>query len=550
MHSFLDVLRIIKRNTYNKIADKEKHKRLMYYDGSVESLFTNSDIWNSSITVLYKEHNGDIAYFSKLYSRVKDDVDEIKLLINSFIDKCNNEYDRVIAYRFLMDLELMEPSDLKSYISVINNLKNPQMAYCLNIDIQSYVYRHKNVMYEGFYIDRRVLLKKIAQEFWGDRNTEFNNNNNNRIAISAKILEGEKSATANYIFDDALALLRQGKEIEIFVSGYFYYNDGDSYIKPKFPRDDVSSKYKEFHKKATGGKIYIHYPEGKTIEERFVNYIFSIQKYNPSAIIDYSGQQGFETAILTKMYPVLYIPTAGFAFNDFFHRFMCSDREMCLKENQKYHSITEDQIVEYDKPIRNKVALRQFQRKESGFDDEDFILVTVGVRIEFELEPECVDNICNIISNHKNIKWLIVSPNKHEYITSNYSMLIKQKKVIFWGVENDLVGLYGICNAYVNPNRTGGGASIAYAMHAGLPILMNYYASDALPYVGRDVLTNNYVEMADELDKLVNDSRYYKKRKKETLERANKYNVDNSVRQYLDAIKSMKKDIANGKIKV
>ena len=88
----------------------------------------------------------------------------------------------------------------------------------------------------------------------------------------------------------------------------------------------------------------------------------------------------------------------------------------------------------------------------------------------------------------------------------------------------------------MNPNRTGGGASIAYAMHMGLPILMNNYPSDALPYVGIENTTENYSGMAEKLEKFVNDNSYYQQWKEKTLQRANAYSTAHAISQYIDGI--------------
>mgnify|MGYP004639557925 FL=1 len=530
-------------NEFNYLKKKNLKRKNGKTKYEIESYLENPELWHIDVCKFLQYGDGNIEYFKNMYIGLKNYTNDEKYLkIQSLLHLCSDNYERIICYRFLMDLEILSSDDLRKYNEIILKTKQIDMKYCLHLDVNGYVFRHKNCIYPEYYNDRRKTIKSLIDVYW-DEEAIFRNVDNNRIAILTNFLGDSLAATTTYILDDSLALCNAGKEVEIFVAGHHFWNPKDAFLNMKTPLTDDFEKYAKEHERLTEGKIKIHYIKGNTIDSRLHNCVHAIQKFDPCAVIDYSSQKAFESAVVMNYYPVLYVSLTGYSTCDMFHKIMCSNVKMWTEQNEIYHSIDTKDLIPYDKPIRKVLPKNVFSRKKFGFLETDFLLVTVGNRIEFELEKQCVDAIIPVIEKYSHIKWIIVSPNEYKYIKDKYSKLVKNKKIVFWGFEKDISGLYTMCNAYVNPNRTGGGASIAYAMHMGLPILMNNYPSDALPYVGIENTTENYSGMAEKLEKFVNDDFYYQQWKEKTLQRANAYSTAHAISQYIDGIEIMKKEL-------
>lgn len=532
-------------DTYNNLRIKNSKS---YY--RIEDFIEKPNEWHDAVCTFLKIGFRDLKFFKNVYVDIEAsksnscNKENLYLSLKRLLAICDDDYEKVICFRFMIDSELLKAEELKEYVSLIYNLKNPHMQFCLHVDIHSYVFRHNQFIYDEYYNDRRKCIYKIAQYFNKKREIKFINNESNRIAILVKQLQSTIAATTLYVLQDAMALAKAGKEVQIFVSGYFYCNSADSYIKPKFPNDS-SENFKQIHSSILDDSVKVFYTTGNSIEKRLNLLIDKIIEYCPEAIIDYSGNHAMETAILIKFFPILYVPLSGLAVCDIFHKFMCQDLTETIKLNKRFNSVKESEMILYDKPIRSLSPKKIFRREKYGFHRDDFIIVTVGTRIVYELSEECIDVISQKIEEIEMLKWIIVSGEEHPYIKQKYKNLLQRKKIILWGFEKDIAGLYTMCNAYINPNRMGGGASIAYAMHIGLPILMNYYPSDALSYVGKENLTNSYQEMAEKLKKLCYDKQYYEQESHSTRTRASLHSLDNTILQYIQAIKSMKNELKN-----
>lgn len=541
-------MNITKEKIIRKVSSFFKNKKVIKCSSPLKDIQDNNSLWKQSVNYFITKKVRNMAYFELIENDIRSikvhNLDDAYDALKYLLSISSSEEEKIVAYKLMERLELLKADDVRNYMAIIRNMKDLNMAFCMNIDLHSFAFRHKDTMYPEYYTDRRATIKYIAEGMSDFNDCQMTNNDSKRIAVLARTVQSiRNSAVSFYVLDDAVELAKKGYDVTLFVSGYFFYRDEDSFIKPNFPQYDVSKEYSKEHKKFTKGIINIVYIDGKTISERMNNCIGSIQRFDPSVIIDYSSQHAFETAILIKMYPILYVSLSGVVTCDFFHKYMCQNEENCITQNNIFHSVTEEQLYQYNKPIRNILPEKTFNRQNYGLKESDFVLVTVGYRIKYELENDCVDAICSIINKHKEIRWLIVTGEEHPYIKEKYGDLLESKNIIIWGLEKDISGLYTICNIYVNPNRTGGGASICYAMHASLPILMNDYPSDAVAYVGKENLTKSYDEMSKKLENMVVDGECYKRERENVYSRAQEYSTAETVEQYLQAITLLKKEI-------
>ena len=149
------------------------------------------------------------------------------------------------------------------------------------------------------------------------------------------------------------------------------------------------------------------------------------------------------------------------------------------------------------------IEKRVHSRSEYGLKKNDFVLVTVGSRLGTEITLEMAEEICGVLREYKNIKWLVVGVSYVDSLNYMNADLVEKKQIIIAGHEPDLMGLYKICNVYVNPIRMGGGLSIAWAMRQGLPVAILDVPADIVPRIGREnLIKGGYKEMSEYLKRL------------------------------------------------
>ena len=96
------------------------------------------------------------------------------------------------------------------------------------------------------------------------------------------------------------------------------------------------------------------------------------------------------------------------------------------------------------------------------------------------------------------------------------------------------MGLYKICDVYVNPIRMGGGTSIAWAMRQGLPIAILDVPADIVPRIGREnLIKGGYKELAEYLRTLYLKPDVREKIGKKMIERTNLSSKKESVKDIL-----------------
>lgn len=527
-----------------------KYIRYCFYKKSkydIRDYINHEVIWHKDVDYFINNKLKDLVYFSKteqiLRTNKSTNSNETKGIIQKLLDLSNTDIEKVLCYKFLERIELLSADDVSSYMMLIRTLDNVDLAYAMNIDLHSYVFRHKESMNAAYYLERKNTIKGISYKMHIKCDFPEYRAESKKVAILARTIQSiRNSAVSFYVLDDAKALAQRGYDVTVFVSGYYFYDVNTIPIRPQYPQVDISVRFKDEHRRFLEGKAEILYIEGNSIKDRIENCVKIIAEFNPAMIIDYSSQHAFETATLVDYYPILYVPLSGLATCDYFHKYMCPDLEKCIEQNNIYKSVNIDQMIPYNKPIRNMPPVKEFRRSDYSIKSEDFVIVTVGYRIKYELSNECIDAICELIKEKDCIRWILVTIDTIDYIEENYLDLVKSGRIINWGFEDDITGLYQICDAYINPNRTGGGASIAYAMHAGLPILMNDYPSDAYTYVGKENMTHNYSEMVNKLRILIEDKDFYSEQSRIMKNRANQYSVDFSISQYINAFEKMKLD--------
>jgi glycosyltransferase involved in cell wall biosynthesis len=141
-------------------------------------------------------------------------------------------------------------------------------------------------------------------------------------------------------------------------------------------------------------------------------------------------------------------------------------------------------------------------RGELGLPQGAFVFAVVGGRLDDEVDGRFLNLLESIVEN----------PNAHIAMMGRFDrfdtvMGVRPRlagRVSFLGYRKDLLATLRICNAFLNPNRTGGGRSGAYAQYAGLPVLSLRYG-DVASTIGEENGCISYAEIAERAARLMTD---------------------------------------------
>ena len=195
------------------------------------------------------------------------------------------------------------------------------------------------------------------------------------------------------------------------------------------------------------------------------------------------------------------------------------------------------ELVECQPLLILPVSEKVYNREERGWKNDEFIVVTVGNRLEYEFNQEFIDIVCREIYNRETLKWVIVGIPSVKYINENYDELLKKKKIECIAYESDLSALYKIVDVYLNPDRVGGGISVAWAMLEGLPVITLDTAFDGCNWVGMEnAIQGDYNALAYELRRLQIDKEYYRYKSIEMKKNVHKRSVEAHINGIIETI--------------
>ena len=321
--------------------------------------------------------------------------------------------------------------------------------------------------------------------------------------------------------------------IKIFVEDIFNYGKIDK-ILPFIYESCHSSKFEVKHQEYIKDiDIEIYYSKKNVSRnERIKDLINKINEFAPNLIWS-MRKLSLVPEILYDFYPLLYLSNGGSYTYNSADVYAVGNKDRFLKNNKKYKLLDPDKIYEFTSGIEFTETYKNFNRADYGINSNDFVLVTVGNRLDTELDSktEFIDSICDILIKNEKIKWIIVGPKKLEYLQRNYNHLYGNS-IIRINYEEDLLALYKICDAYINPDRDGGGYSIAMAMNEALPIVIFNRDSDGLNWVGEETGVDDIQDYIQEIKNLFNNLDYRKEKgvyMKERIE--NKFNFENSIKE-------------------
>lgn len=188
-------------------------------------------------------------------------------------------------------------------------------------------------------------------------------------------------------------------------------------------------------------------------------------------------------------------------------------RKLCPEEEKL---LVNDDIIESKFTFELKEQQKKFTRYEFNFQENKFLLVVVGIRLQYEISSafmEMLEKVC------KNGCYVVFAG-----IMDNYSDLMEKYSAVnanssFIGYCDDILALMEICDLYINPERLGGGFSIIEAFAKGKPGVY-LKKGDVYTAGGKEFAVNNFDEMEKQILRYKDNKSYYNKMAEVAKERA------------------------------
>lgn len=503
-----------------------------------------------------KRGNGDIASFSGAIEELKHysytDVElceKYKEYFMQYLGKESSPKKRIILLRFLYESGCFDKECAELFMRSIRDIKgNYEARIWLTWDISCMEVRMSSIRYHNFFLDKREIIRENISPFVNkkmhigmkpQRDKKY-------IAIIGHSFDQTSSSHFKFMRPYVNEMSAQGYQIRIFPIDLLRFREGESFLRPIVVLDKRSYLARQEYPELLAPGIEVVIPEGATMQERIEHFTENLYAFHPDIVYDFCGEYAFCSPIYYDAFPTVAMPMRGYASSAWFDKYVARDKKICMEENLIFHSVSEEQMEEA-LPDLCKYSVpdsRPFGRQEHGFKEDAFIIVTSGYRLRQELTRDFVDSVCSFLKEHTDAVWLLVGDAICDYIKQAYAALLDEKRIIEWGFEKDLYGLYGMCDIFWNPDRNGAAGCIYMAMQCGIPIVSSAFPSDILPQLGREnAVEGDYSECKKYVDILYEDKEMRREKGKLMLERTrnNPGGVENYVKKLIEIGESIVK---------
>ncbi|MBU5436660.1 glycosyltransferase family 4 protein [Tissierella sp. MSJ-40] len=428
-----------------------------------------------------KQYQEEIFEYLFSYMNNHDADFKEKIYISSLLVMIHGENEKLTE--FMMKTLLEDEEYIEYHYEIVANL----MFYHTNENLKKH---------DSYEIDRRKIIDKLAKNNKTKLcldNGRIGENDIKRIAIvTDQLLSMYHSPTRWTInFVKSIKNKYSDVEISIIVEDNLYCKRVEK-LMPYFYTSTESIDCKLMHKaELLNYDVDIYYSDNNTSRsEKLSKTIKRIEDFRPNVIF-YNTPISLSVMSLIDYYPVVYMSYNDFNFTIPSHIYLERNKLAVIKENEKCNLIDMNNVYEYN-PItsqlnpavsKNEDIKSKYKRPEFGISDKDFVMVTVGNRLDGEISNEFIDMVVEFMKDKDEVKWILVGNCQLPYLKNKYYSVFL-KKVIKINYEYDLFALYEICDIYLNPIRTTGGGSINRAMYKGLPIVISSNHSDSINYVG------------------------------------------------------------------
>lgn len=492
---------------------------------------------------------GSVDYESDVYKKVKKsyemicDSQQTNMLYN-YIDKQFKEDAQLYSLLYSILLDISKDDDIIKRL--YNWLIYDDMDIYLKISIRyqltrimfinnskSYLYEEKMMLHEGILHEYKKKLGIDVEKI------PFNNRNQKKILIVTDQLLSPLHAPSDFVYKIASLLkINYGFDIQVIcmqtvVNNYissFWYNatfSNGSDIKGNIVNKDYDVD------------IQIHYSPITEDNEEVIRLLFQEIYDMKPAICWYIGGESIAGDLIGQMTTTVSMPcVSGYATSVADYMITCSNLMTDNIIKQQQFLTSRNQTLLYLKPVRDlkEGYTGSLERTDIGAKEEDFLIVVVGNRLEYEITDHVISVLRHIIGINSNNKVVFVGeiPSKfNEYLNNKL-----HNRCIMLGFRDDLLNVIGLCNLMFNPPRIGGGSVLLMACGLGVPVVSLNEGAGAV-ILGTEMCFNTTNELIESIPKYMSDYDYWLSQSEKAIELYNnftKFDFKDYVREMLNEI--------------
>lgn len=544
-----DTSRQVKRNLMDNGVSEDKivtmHDRIKPF--STEYLENKEMIQEylvDSFKRMYGFAKGAGEYYQELEALLFENIEEKSYIFNclkALLNVLKDDEKKFILLVLMYQYDYFDKWCMELFMKWINNSKwydDTYYEYIINSTVM--IFLHPEYIYDNFFIDRRKSQRKIC-EYYNLYHIENNLKPEKRkVAIVSSIYSPDCTGEAVSVLvrKYAIEFADFGYDVKIFILRQNIACDlKNVFLMSKRPLDSAVKTTDEL---MGARNIQIGEQLSVNLTERIQNTVKSIMNYQPSFILDMADERFPEAFALIRHFPIINLPMRGNAYSSEADIYLFIDRNRVKKDNDLYRVMPIERVRETMISYLNQGEKSiPYKRKEYGLQEEDFVMVTVGGRLHLEIDDAIIKSVCQLFSEKKNFKWILVGDHV-ENENSLFNHFLAEKRIINWGHEKCLESLYQMCDVYLNPNRGGGGVSIRRAMCLGMPVAMTDFPSDALPCMpAACIVHGDYRNLMEYVVQLCENQELYQKVSEETLKQIRLYTDKSDVEKILEIYRGM-----------
>ncbi|MCL1999476.1 MAG: glycosyltransferase [Turicibacter sp.] len=470
----------------------------------------NDNITKTELIKYFYESQASINYFIDFMDEIKNADDAIKKQVEAKALQICERTDlsiepKLVLIRAIYGAMIIPKALLKKFVELAGQMQSLSLKYWLLVDITLIWFFNLSSLYDGFFTQLRKLVEDYARDLQLTWQPPKRISNNRTICVLTINLENTRSYSAqpDYISPIVKALEKKEYKIHIIDVSAQRSDAGYSLFNPHYLSHTISKNHRKELLDFYPENMELHYITNATMKDRQQDILDLICTINPIYIMDFTSSFSFVSYYYSKIFPTVYFPLrkAGGDSSTFFHKYVITSSDYI----EIQPPLTEDQIIRLPERWAIVPPKRQFNRAEFGLANEDIVIVSVGGRLAYEITHNLAEQMCQLIRQNPHVKWLIVGITSHDYITKHYQTIIGSN-IIFIAYEEDLIGLYGICDIYLNPHRVGGGTSVQYAVQQGLAVVSTVGGDAQTRSLGRKNCVNTENDLIPFIENLILDS--------------------------------------------
>jgi len=287
-----------------------------------------------------------------------------------------------------------------------------------------------------------------------------------KVALVATYIGQESHAPTPLAFQHARLLQELGFQVHVFSAQELRIQDMANYLGNNVNLTTYAPDIEQLRKIIPSSVGVTLSDERFSLPRRWEDMLLSVGKFDPDLVM-FVGLNSPFLAPLFATRPILGLcvhSTPPMAAVDVW---LTADQALAGKSSTVWGPAIAPSFGHYH-PYRVKLkpAGADVARGPLGARDDAIILITVGARLQREIEGEWAERMVALLKRHPDVQWLLVGGTGTR---PTALAALPAEQVIALAHRDDLRAVLRCCDIYVNPPRVGGGFSVAEAMAEGLP---------------------------------------------------------------------------------